>query len=92
MNLICCKRFFVVTLLSFELICQTRTAWSLEQVAIRSPSKLTRTIRTHSRCPVNVLTQYLKKLNFKFSKNNLLEKIAKDLPSCNLPHLNCFVT
>ena len=50
--------YFLHTLHSLELVCQIRTEWSFEQVAIRDPSTFTRTIRTHSRWPVNVFTQY----------------------------------
>lgn len=38
---------------------QTRTVWSLEELARSDPSPLTRTMRTHSLWPVNVFTQYL---------------------------------
>lgn len=37
----------------------TRIVWSFEQLAINAPSGDTRTIRTHSRWPLNVFTQYL---------------------------------
>lgn len=46
------------TFVSFVATCQTRTVWSFEQLAINSPQGLTLAIRTHSLCPVNVLTQY----------------------------------
>lgn len=44
---------------SLEATTQTRTVWSFEQLAIKEPSWLGRTIRTHSLWPVNVFTQYL---------------------------------
>lgn len=44
---------------SFEATTQTRTVWSLEQLAINEPSWLGRTILTHSLWPANVFTQYL---------------------------------
>lgn len=44
---------------SLEAVTQTRTVWSLEQLASKEPSWLGRTIRTHSLWPVNVFTQYL---------------------------------
>lgn len=44
---------------SFDATTQTRTVWSLELLAIRVPSWLGRTMRTHSLWPVNVFTQYL---------------------------------
>lgn len=45
------------TFVSFVATCQIRTVWSFEQLAISSPQGLTLAIRTHSLCPVNVLTQ-----------------------------------
>lgn len=47
-----------LTLQSFESVCQTRTVWSLEHEASREPSVEMRTIRTHSRWPLYVFTQY----------------------------------
>lgn len=44
---------------SFEETTQTRTVWSLEQLAINEPSWLGRTILTHSLWPAKVFTQYL---------------------------------
>ena len=44
---------------SFEVTTHTRTVWSLEQLAIKEPSWLGRTILTHSLWPVKVFTQYL---------------------------------
>lgn len=45
---------------SLERTAHTRTVWSLEQLAISEPSGLGRTMRTHSRWPAKVFTQYLR--------------------------------
>lgn len=47
-----------LTLVSFVAMCQIRTVWSLEQLAISSPQGLTLAILTHSLWPVRVLMQY----------------------------------
>lgn len=52
---------------SFVATTHTRTVWSLEQLAIREPSWLGRTMRTHSLWPVNVFTQYLQGRRKSFS-------------------------
>merc|ERR1719422_2543824 len=45
------------TLQSLVCSAHTRTVWSLEHDAMRSPSAWTRTILTHSRWPLYVFTQ-----------------------------------
>lgn len=56
---------------SFVATTQTRTVWSLELLAIRVPSWLGRTIRTHSLWPVNVFTQYLLSISNKHRFNHI---------------------
>lgn len=51
------------TLHSFVLMFHTRIEWSFEHDANMVPSGWTRTIRTHSRCPMYDFTQYLQKDN-----------------------------